>query len=78
MPYYRPSLATTAGGPFPEFGANRDNFYGFVNRDFFKVGQDIGTINGEFHLTPDLVITDKIRDSRSVLNYIGTIADRRF
>lgn len=75
VPYYRPSLATTAGGPFPEFGANRDNFYGFVNRDFFKVGQDIGTINGEFHLTPDLVITDKIRDSRSVLNYIGTIAE---
>lgn len=75
VPYYRPSLATTAGGPFPDFGANRDNFYGFVNRDFFKVGQDIGTINGEFHLTPDLVITDKIRDSRSVLNYIGTIAE---
>ena len=75
VPYYRPSLATTAGGPFPEFGVNRDNFYGFVNRDFFKAGQDIGTINGEFHLTPDLVITDKIRDSRSVLNYIGTIAE---
>jgi catecholate siderophore receptor len=75
VPYYRPSLSSTAGGPFPDFGANRNNFYGFVNRDFFQVGQDIGTINGEFHITPDLVVSDKIRDSRSVLNYIGTIAE---
>jgi catecholate siderophore receptor len=75
VPYYRPSLATTAGGPFPDFGVNRDNFYGFVNRDFFKVQQDIGTINGEFHITPDLVLTDKIRASQSVLNYIGTLAE---
>ncbi len=26
---------STAGGPFPDFGVNRNNFYGFVNRDFF-------------------------------------------
>ena len=75
VPYYRPSLATTAGGPFPDFGVNRDNFYGFVNRDFFKVQQDIATINGEFHITPDLVLTNKIRASQSVLNYIGTLAE---
>ena len=42
-----PSTATTAGGPFPEFGVNRNNFYGFVNRDFYSVHQDIGTLNGE-------------------------------
>jgi catecholate siderophore receptor len=75
VPYYRPSLATTAGGPFPDFGVNRANFYGFVNRDFFKVQQDIGTINGEFHITPDLVITDKIRASQSLLNYVGTLPE---
>ena len=75
VPYYRPSTGRrTAGGPFPDFGANRDNFYGFVNRDFFKVQQDIGTINTEVQVTPDLVLSNKIRDSRSVLNYIGTIA----
>ena len=66
---------TTAGGPAPEFGVNRDNFYGFVNRDFFKVSQDIGTINGEVQITPDLAVSDKIRVSRSVLNYIGTIPE---
>jgi catecholate siderophore receptor len=83
VPYFRrgstgsgsQQFASTAGGPFPDFGANRNNFYGFVNRDFFKVQQDIGTINGEVHITPDLVVTDKIRASRSVLNYIGTIPE---
>jgi catecholate siderophore receptor len=75
VPYYRPSTASTAGGPFPEFGVNRNNFYGFVNRDFYKVGQDIGTISGEVQITPDLVVSDKFRVSRSKLDYIGTIPE---
>jgi len=84
VPYYRPGatgaggqqFTSTAGGPFPDFGVNRTNFYGFVNRDFFKVQQDIGTINGEVHITPDLVLTDRFRASRSELNYIGTIPEQ--
>ncbi|MGY4313810.1 outer membrane receptor for monomeric catechols [Bradyrhizobium sp. JR3.5] len=75
VPYYRPSTATTAGGPFPDFGVNRNNFYGFVNRDFFRTGQDIGTINAEVQITPDLTISNKIRESRSTQNYIGTLAE---
>jgi catecholate siderophore receptor len=75
VPYYRPSTASTAGSPFPDFGANRNNFYGFVNRDFSRVGQDIGTINTEVQVTPDLTLSDKMRASRSTLNYIGTIAE---
>ena len=75
VPYYRPSTASTAGGPFPDFGVNRNNFYGFVNRDFYKVGQDIGTLNGEVQITPDLLLSDKIRVSRSKLDFIGTIAE---
>jgi catecholate siderophore receptor len=75
VPYYRPSTASTAGGPFPEFGVNRNNFYGFVDRDFYRVGQDIGTINGEVQITPDLTVSDKVRVSRSTLNYIGTIPE---
>src|ERR1700722_16563604 len=66
---------TTAGGPAPEYGVNRDNFYGFVNRDFFEVHQDIATINTEVKITPDLTFTDKIRGSHSLLNYIGTIPE---
>src|SRR5580692_6460648 len=51
VPYYRPGstgasgqlFASTAGGPAPDFGINRNNFYGFANRDFFEVHQDIAT-----------------------------------
>jgi catecholate siderophore receptor len=65
----------TAGGPAPQFGVNRDNFYGFVNRDFFEVHQDIATVNTEVQITPDLTFTDKVRGSKSLLNYIGTIPE---
>jgi catecholate siderophore receptor len=83
VPYYRPGatgsssqqFTNTAGGPFPDYGVNRNNFYGFVNRDFFKVQQDIGTINTEVHVTPDLIISDKMRASQSVNNYIGTLPE---
>ncbi|MGY4406577.1 TonB-dependent receptor [Bradyrhizobium sp. USDA 3315] len=75
VPYYRPSTASTAGGPFPDFGVNRNNWYGFVNRDFFRTGQDIGTINAEVQITPDLVVSNKIRESRSTQNYIGTLPE---
>ena len=83
VPYYRPGATgsssqlfpTTAGGPFPDYGVDRNNFYGFVNRDFYSVHQDIGTLNAEVQINPDLVISDKIRASQSVLNYIGTIPE---
>ncbi len=75
VPYYRPSTTSTAGGPFPDFGVNRDNFYGFVNRDFFEVHQDIATVNTEVKITPDLTFSDKVRASQSLLNYIGTIPE---
>jgi catecholate siderophore receptor len=75
VPYYRPSTASTAGGPFPDFGSNRNNWYGFVNRDFFQVKQDIATINTEVQVTPDLLISNKMRASQSLLNYIGTLPE---
>ncbi|WMT78346.1 TonB-dependent receptor domain-containing protein [Bradyrhizobium sp. Ash2021] len=75
VPYYRPSTASTAGGPFPDFGANRNNLYGFVNRDFYHVKQDIGTLNGEVAITPDLTVSNKFRVQRSLLDYIGTLPE---
>ena len=83
VPYYRPGstgasgqvFASTAGGPAPDFGFNRNNFYGFVNRDFFEVHQDIGTIDTEIQVTPDLTLSEKVRGSKSLLNYIGTIPE---
>ena len=75
VPYYRPSTSSTSGGPFPDFGVARNNFYGFVNRDFYRTGQDIGTINAEVQVTPDLLLTNKIRESHSTQNYIGTLPE---
>jgi catecholate siderophore receptor len=75
VPYYRPSTASTAGGPFPDYGVNRNTYYGLVNRDFYEVHQDIGTVNTEVQITPDLTVSDKVRASRSTLNYTGTIPE---
>jgi catecholate siderophore receptor len=78
VPYYRPGTApytNTAGGPFPDFGASRNNFYGFVNRDYYSIKQDIGTANIEVTVTPDLVLSNKTRLQRSVLDYIGTLPE---
>ena len=84
VPYYRPGAGTsssnqiftsTAGAPYPDVGVNRNNFYGFVYRDFFQVQQDIGTVNTEVKLTPDLTFNDKIRVSHSLNNYIGTLPE---
>ncbi len=84
VPYYRPGattssssqqFSTTAGGPYPDFGVNRNNFYGFIYRDFFQVQQDIGTVNTEIKITPDLTLSDKVRVSHSLNNYIGTLPE---
>ncbi|MFZ2155429.1 MAG: TonB-dependent receptor, partial [Bradyrhizobium sp.] len=80
VPYYRPGspkaqYTSTAGGPYPDFGANRNNFYGFVNRDYYSIKQDIGTVGGEVAITPDLTLSNKTRVQRSVLDYIGTLPE---
>jgi catecholate siderophore receptor len=75
VPYYRPSTSSTAGGPFPDFGVNRNNFYGLLNRDFYRTGQDFATVNTEVKITPDLTFSDKVRLSRSTQNYIGTLPE---
>jgi catecholate siderophore receptor len=84
VPYYRPGattsssnqqFASTAGAPYPDLGVNRDNFYGFIYRDFFHVQQDIGTVNTEVKITPDLTFSDKVRVSHSLNSYIGTLPE---
>src|SRR3989440_6516494 len=82
VPYYRPGSGpgvtqfnSTAGGPFPDFGANRNNFYGFVNRDYYSIKQDIGSFGGEIAITPDLTLSNKNKVQRSVLGYVGTLPE---
>ncbi|WP_438277827.1 TonB-dependent receptor [Nitrobacter sp.] len=83
VPYYRPASAftgtyytSTAGGPFPQYGVNRNTWYGFLNRDYQSYRQDIGTLNLEAHITPDLMVTNKTRVQHSILDYIGTLPER--
>jgi catecholate siderophore receptor len=64
-----------AKAPFTDVGVNRNTYYGFVNRDFQRTKQDIGTLNGEFHITDALTFENKLRVEKSVLNYIGTIPE---
>src|SRR5256885_6072329 len=82
VPYYRPGspapstgFNNTIGGPFPDFGANPNNFYGFVNRDYYSINTDNGTVTGEVNITPDLTLSNKTRFQRSVLDYIGTLPE---
>ena len=82
VPYYRPGspipgglYPNKAGGPFPDFGASRNNFYGFVNRDYQSIKQDIGTANVEVTISPELTVSNKTRLQRSVLDFIGTLPE---
>ncbi len=78
VPYYRPGPTNpyrVAGAPVTEVGVPRNTFYGFVNRDFFKVQQDIGTANIEVKFTPDITFNSKFRAQRSVLDYVGTLPE---
>jgi catecholate siderophore receptor len=64
------------GAPVTSLGVPRDTFYGFNNRDFQKVQQDFGTINGEYIVNDFITLSNKIRDERSILNYVGTIPEQ--
>jgi catecholate siderophore receptor len=82
VPYYRPGtpapatgFTSTSGGPFTDFGVNRNTFYGLVNRDYYSTKQDIGTFGGEVSITPDLTLSSKTRVQRSVQDYIGTLPE---
>jgi catecholate siderophore receptor len=83
VPYFRPGgtgvntqqFTSTAGGPYTDFGVNRNTFYGLANRDYYSIKQDIGTVGGEVKITPDLTLSNKTRYQRSVQDYIGTLPE---
>jgi len=63
------------GAPVTSLGVPRDTYYGFVNRDFSIAQQDIATQNLEYRLSDAVTLNNKVREERSVLNYIGTIPE---
>ena len=68
VPFYKQGNipATSAGIP-------RNNWYGFLNRDFQAARQDFGTLTGELKLNENITFTSKLRGEHSELNYIGTL-----
>ena len=70
VPYNR-----VANRPFTEGIVPRDTYYGLVNRDFQRSGQDFGTFTAEYRYNENIVLSSKLRQERSVLNYIGTLAE---
>jgi catecholate siderophore receptor len=65
-----------ANQPSTETGlANRNSFYGFANRDFQHARQDIGSLNTEVALTPDIAFSNKMRFERATLAYVGTLPE---
>src|SRR6478735_4422091 len=68
VPYYK-----QGNGPVTDFGIPRQNWYGFVNRDFQTARQDFGTLTGEFKVTDSITLTSRTRAEHSLLAYIGTL-----
>ncbi|MDB5654479.1 MAG: TonB-dependent receptor [Tardiphaga sp.] len=65
-----------ANQPSTETGlANLIYVYGFANRDFQHARQDIGSLNTEVALTPDITLSNKMRFERSMLSYVGTLPE---
>ena len=58
--------------PATESGLRRNTFYGNLTRDFQRAKQDIFSATAEVNLTPWLVLTSKLRQGRSLLDYVVT------
>jgi catecholate siderophore receptor len=76
LPDFGVPYDTFAGGPVTSFGVPRNTYYGFVNRDFQKVQQDFGTVDAEYKVNDLITLSNKIRDERSILDYVGTIPEQ--
>ncbi|NUJ80147.1 TonB-dependent receptor [Methylocystis sp. FS] len=59
--------------PFPEGVTPRSNWYGFLDRDFQVAMQNFGTFTAHYHYNDNLVFDNRFRQSRSLLDYIGSL-----
>ncbi|WLB92875.1 MULTISPECIES: TonB-dependent receptor [Bradyrhizobium] len=68
VPYYKQGNV-----PVTSAGIPRENWYGFLNRDFQTARQDFGTGSIEYKVNEAITLTSKVRGEHSLLNYIGTL-----
>ncbi len=65
LPDFGVPYNTVAGAPVTSLGVPRDTYYGFVNRDFQKVQQDFGTVDGEYKVN-DFVTLEQQDQGRKI------------
>ncbi|WGD56680.1 TonB-dependent receptor [Bradyrhizobium sp. CB1650] len=68
VPYYKQGNV-----PVTSAGIPRQNWYGFLNRDFQTARQDFGTGTIEYRVNEAITLSSKVRGEHSLLNYIGTL-----
>lgn len=76
VPFYRQQIGNQIIGnlrPLTETLLRRDTYYGFVNRDFQRASQDIGTLKAEYTFNDSVTLTNAFRAGHSVLDYVGTL-----
>ena len=61
--------------PFTEGFTDRNLWYGFANRDFQRIRQDIGTAGVEYQLNDHVTLSSRFRRQQSLLDYVGTLAE---
>ncbi len=59
-------------GPVTDLGVDRDTFYGITDRDFQEVEQKVATGRLIWDLSPGMTLTNTLRASRSINDYILT------
>lgn len=69
VPYNR-----TANRPVTENLVPRYTWYGLLGRDFQASQQDFGTFTAQYKVSENLTLSSRFRQGRSVLDYIGTLA----
>ena len=70
-----PYLRFGINRPFTEGLVNRNTYYGFINRDFQRVRQDLATFTGEYKFNESITLSTKFRREHALLNYVGTLAE---
>jgi catecholate siderophore receptor len=65
-----------AGAPVTSLGVPRQTYYGFLDRDFQKAQQDVGTLITNYQISGNVMWTNEARDERSLLAYVGTIPEQ--
>ncbi len=59
LPDFGVPYDTVPGAPVTSLGVPRDTYYGFVNRDFQHVQQDVGTFDAEVKLSDFVTLTTR-------------------